>query len=243
MCCFSSPVQSVTKTRIFARVAGHRQFLVYSMRLATPVDVAMVLPIPVARGGDLKFVDLSDYPTFFNDMARCFPAPFTNPMFAPRAVAAGPIKVEQVGSFDASFVPSMADFDRVDPRFRLPTGVWDALPGYADFGFAVFKIRQGEHNVHPMAFSFETRAPEEAFFPTVHIHDGEVHPTAAFDHELYLQRELAPATWEHSSIPACQNMRLGNVLAGDLTRGIVDARMPLHRIVMNGELRNQDVAV
>ena len=38
-----------------------------------------------------------------------------------------------------------------------------------------------------MAFEFETRLKNEIFFPTVHIHDGEVHKREHFDHTLYLQ--------------------------------------------------------
>jgi hypothetical protein len=40
------------------------------------------------------------------------------------------------------------------PVLRLPEGVWAKLPGYADFGFAVFKLKPGNAQVHPMAFSF-----------------------------------------------------------------------------------------
>ena len=29
--------------------------------------------------------------------------------------------------------------------------------------------------VHPMAFEFPTRSPDEIFFPTAHIHDGACH--------------------------------------------------------------------
>lgn len=39
-------------------------------------------------------------------------------------------------------MPALKDFDRLDARFRMPSGVWDALPGYADWGFCVFKLRQ-----------------------------------------------------------------------------------------------------
>ena len=48
------------------------------------------------------------------------------------------------------------------------------------------KLRQGG-DVHPMAFRFPTRDPSSVFFPTVHVHDGEVVETARFDHDLYWQ--------------------------------------------------------
>ena len=37
------------------------------------------------------------------------------------------LKVVEVGSFVASFVPSASDFSRLDPRFRLAPGIVDAL--------------------------------------------------------------------------------------------------------------------
>jgi hypothetical protein len=36
--------------------------------------------------------------------------------------------VREVGSFEASYVPKIADFSRLDERFRLPVAVWKKLP-------------------------------------------------------------------------------------------------------------------
>src|SRR5262245_34965492 len=76
MCCFSSVVESVSGTHIFARsLPEGRQVLVYSMTLSTPQDVAMILPIPVRSGTgekDVTFVDLSGYKRFFESMAEAF---------------------------------------------------------------------------------------------------------------------------------------------------------------------------
>ena len=93
-----------------------------------------------------------------------------------------------MGAFAASYVPSPADFDRLDPRFRLPRAVWEALGGYGDYGFSVFQLQPGRKaRVHPMAFRFLTRDPSRLFLPTVHVHDGRVRPEAAFDHDLFYQ--------------------------------------------------------
>src|SRR3569623_2018426 len=145
MCCFSGKIQSVNDTRIFARM-GERgnQFIAYAMSLSTRQDVAMLLPIPVAKGGTVKFISLEKYKNFFDDLASGYPVS-RGTLGGPKAVAAGPapqtiLKVESVGSYDASFVPTIADFSRLDPRFVLPTEVWQQLPGYKDFGFAVFKL-------------------------------------------------------------------------------------------------------
>ena len=211
MCCFSGPVKSVSATNIFARMeSDERQLLVYSMSLETDQAVAMVLPLPVAKGSTekaLRFINLQKYPNFFDDLAAGFPVPtsHSNSMDSnPGVAAAAPEKlaVFQVGEFEASFVPGVKDFDRLDEKFRLPPNAFKKLPGYKNYGFAVFKLKPGAQQVHPMAFEFRTDLPARLFFPTVHIHDGKVHPEAEFDHKLFCQPSdalaLKMAKWEES---------------------------------------------
>jgi len=209
MCCFSGPVTSVSTTNIFARrIDKTRQAIVYGMTLDTPADVAMVLPIPVLKGSGEKavsFINLEKYPAFFTDLQNGFPRPPTRGAKTESARTLSeskPLAVVQVGAFEASFVPSPSDFARLDKRFRLPDGTFEKLPGYRDFGFAVFKLKKGKSKVHPMAFNFPTRWPNKLFFPTVHIHDGKVHKRERFDHNLYLQadpgEDKALRTWTES---------------------------------------------
>src|SRR5262249_32611957 len=196
------------------RMRGERQVVVYEMRLASSGDLAMVLPLPIQRPSDdaVKFIDLSSYPEFFDDLERCFPVPVSRGSAGWAVAAAGQLEVHRVGAFDASFVPTRADFGRLDSRFRLTDDVWRQLPDYEDFGFAVFQLRAGDARVHPMALSFLTRHPETLFFPTAHVHDGTVHPTAHFDHALYAQGELALADWVPGSVLPGAVMNFGNLL-------------------------------
>ncbi len=196
MCCFSRPVKDVSATKIFARMSDKaRQYVVYSMKLDAGEDLAMILPIPVpAQTADdaVKFINLEKYEDFFADLKKGFPDPPAgaagHSRIASGAVTAKPmLEVVSVGSFEASFVPSIKDFSRLDDRFRLPQSAWDELPQYKQFGFAVFKLKKGNKRIHPMAFDFPTADPQHLFFPTVHIHDGKVHDKADFDHNLYAQ--------------------------------------------------------
>src|SRR5581483_11470974 len=104
-------------------------------------------------------------------------------------VAAAPLEVHDVGDYIASFVPTVDDFERLDPRFSISKQVWSAIPAYADYGFAVFQLRELSGSTHPIAFEFQTRLSDALYFPTVHIHDGTVHEKDNFDHVLYLQEE------------------------------------------------------
>src|ERR1044071_5692182 len=79
MCCFSKPVKLVADTNIFARGGEQgRQFLVYSMTVGAPEDLAMILPIPVpanSKEDAVKFINLEKYPEFFAELRDGFPLP------------------------------------------------------------------------------------------------------------------------------------------------------------------------
>jgi len=250
MCCFSRPVISVSATNIFARAdADWQQFLVYSMTLNAKSELAMVLPVPVRIGtdeNDFGFIDLSGYPDFFTEMKKGFPVPKTRSDWhfgcsATRSAAAPALKVVRVGSFEASFVPTLPDFSRLDERFRLPAETWNKLPSYQDYGFAVFKLKSGEAKIHPMAFSFPRRDVKALFFPTVHIHDGKVHPKAEFDHTLYCQpsehERPQLLQWAESYADA------GRFMNVEKARGLVLRNQHCYQKQMRGQLPNRDTFV
>ena len=237
MCCFSGDV-TVSSTSIFARDAGKdRQFLIYAMSASSENDVAMILPLPVPDNpGDdaVKFIDLSGYPTIFDDLYKFV----TFGDGIPLGLAGGDLAVQEVGAFEASFVPRIADFARLDRRFQLPAGTWEKLPAYRDHGFAVFKLKAGNREIHPMAFSFPRRDASTLFFPTVHIHDGQVHEVAEFNHQLYAQvgeRRIPQAEeWNESKHHAGHKIdikRAAGIIAGD---------QHVYSRQIEGEFPNQD---
>ena len=148
MCCFSRPVPFVGGTKIFGHVDGDRQWLAYSMNFAAREPLAMVLPLPVPTGTPedaVRFVDLSGYRTFFADVERAFPVFMLPAAKGGLALLAAPssrprLRVHEVGEFVASFVPTSADFDRLDPRFRLAPAVIAALTAQRGYGFAVVQL-------------------------------------------------------------------------------------------------------
>jgi hypothetical protein len=215
MCCFSvwtpggwfarfAPKIRVSQTNIFARmVRPGSQVLAYGMNLSTKIEVAMVLPLPVPVGSGehaVRFIDLSPYPRMFEELGSLFDMMLAR-KGGPR-IRLAKLVVHEVGSFIASYVPTRADFARLDERFRMPDVLFDAAPHYADYGFAVFQLEPGTVTVHPMGLEFPTREPEKLFFPTVHLHDGRFHERAKFDHALFYQRPSEreiPSTLLHPS--------------------------------------------
>ncbi|TPW20872.1 MAG: hypothetical protein FD126_1239 [Elusimicrobia bacterium] len=243
MCCFAGPVRHVGATRIFARVQGRSQALVYAMSVDSEGPNAMILPLPVAAGtgdGGVEFVDLSGYPEFFDDLDKGFPATLSldegSLSFSGMATGGAVLAVEKVGSFEASFVPRIRDFERLDPRFRLSPAVLNDLRHYGDSGFAVFQLAPGPQTVHPMALRFPTRDPGTLFFPTVHVHDGTVQPAATFDHTLYAQAD-APGGWDASEGPASGFMDVGR------SAGLVDPALGVRRLALRGRRENADTVL
>lgn len=264
MCCFSRPVEHVSQTSIFARpLVNGRQVLVYSMSFKAAGELAMILPLPVPPGpaeDAVRFVSLEGYDDFFTDVKKAFPVVFAaqarGRSLELAANAQPALVVHDVGDFEASFVPRLADFERLDERFKLAPDVWDQLPRYADWGFAVFKLKGSAEaglldrlrrrggaeakQVHPMAFEFPRRDPDSLFFPTVHIHDGEVHAKALFDHALYCQPGAAPEAvdgqiaWEESTDP------LGQFVNAERSQGLIDPDAVCYRRPLIGMHENRD---
>lgn len=212
MCCFTQPIKDVSSTRIFARFGS---------------------------GEDaVKFINLERYEKFFVDMAKGFPehigygARAIPPQDAPRG---GWLKLQSVGSYEASFVPSIKDFARLDERFRLPDTVWSKLAGYANYGFAVFKLKATHGEVHPMAFEFPSALTKSLFFPTMHIHDGEVHEKEEFDHTLFAQSGGIGGSWRESEGLASQFMKC------DKTGGLVMPDQHVYKRSIRGIEENGDI--
>ncbi len=236
MCCFTQHVE-VSQTRIFARMGARgRQMLAYQMQFESLGAVAMVLPLPTPPNSPedaVRFISLEAYPELFDDLNRIF--------YPPSRSYGGPppqgftLAVHVVGDFIASFVPSLADFSRLDARFRMQAGTLDRVPELADWGFAVFQLHgtKGASKPHPMAFEFPSRDATRLFFPTLHVHDGALHAEAEFDHALYAQGVDQLRTFTTSA------HELGPLIA-QRSAGILDGGAKISRRAMTGTLPNKD---
>ena len=258
MCCFARPVISVNKTQIFARLSGNgTQHLAYQMNYVSDEPNAMILPLPVRQpaGEDtVRFIDLKGYESFFEDLAKGFPYRARPSGIAcsggPAVESMDKIEVFEVGNYIASFVPTISDFDRLDPKFRLPNEVWTGIPGYKNFGFAVFQLAAGSLKPHPMALEFQTQKDnQEIFFPTIHIHDGQVHQSEEFDHALYLQHAALDSKVsnyknydiedEATGLVRSEN-QASNFAKVQNSAGVLNGDLLLHKKTMQGMLPNTD---
>lgn len=254
MCIFSGAVNSVSETNIFVKDRGNgKHACVYKMVVDLHDPVAMVLPVPVlAGGGDnaLHFINLSNCPTFFDELDDLFPKEDL-----PRAASYSTLKsdlslstlvVHDVGDYEASYVRSMGEFHRLDERFRLPDSIWDRLPNYSEFGFAVFQLKKtgngkrGKRKFHPMAFEYPPRDDRTLFFPTTHVHDGGTVPVdARFDHTLYIQNG-GRFNVSGKGQPWQQNRDNPPPSFYQETHGLISPSEKLHRFKLDGNFPNAD---
>jgi hypothetical protein len=262
MCCFSVvtpiglvasllrvfvPPVHVSSTSIFARMLSPGvQGLAYSMNIDAKEPVAMILPLPVVPGSGedaVKFISLEKHAHMFSTFHYLFEVLL---MAARKGGVSFGIQrqkhlvVHKVGSFIASYVPSRADFTRLDPRFRMPDVLFDAVPAYADYGFAVFQLEPGKKTVHPMALSFPTRAPDKLFFPTVHVHDGRYKAKAKFDHSLYYQTKRRTAVGEYMPYGSFEGDAVAWQKPQESYEGLVEPEDALLRRKLRKRLPNVD---
>ena len=90
----------------------------------------------------------------------------------------------------------------------------------------------------------------QIFFPTIHIHDGEVHDEEEFDHTLYLQSaafDAASGDYQDRDVvnPATGFARSKGKAADfcevDKCKDLLVADQLVHRKVMKGTLANTDI--
>lgn len=241
MCIFTGKVDVVNNTNIFCRGDNGMHILVYQMSAEINEDMAMILPVPAGEQDDaIEFINLEKYEDFFSDMDELFDDPYAKSLgdFVGVASSRSMLKVHDVGNFVASYVPRMKDLERLDEQFRLPEDCFVNLPDYDNFGFAVFKLKPGRWRSkrQAMAYKFKSTHPEFLFYPTVHIHDGEVPMKADYDHVLYFQPgdNFKTLEWDRAYFPPKAQMEI------DLCQGLVDPDIHIERFRVRGNHVNHD---
>lgn len=250
---------SVGSTKIFARhTVPRRQLIVYQMNVESRSNAAMILPVPVNVQTEscVAFIDMSDRPDFFVELEGTFPKEMRRSSTLSFGTSRGigmveTLKVHNVGSFEASVVPTHDDWDRLDPRFRLPKSQWDKLLKYSyGYSFVVFQLKiksNAVSTIHPMAFEFFTRMPEFIFFPTVHCHDGYVSYTDRFDHSLYYQHSspgqvifAVNSMWHNFDQKSTKAPMASTSMKPHVT---INSSQETYKFDIKGDYRNEDVLI
>ncbi len=204
MCIFSGAHPDVSKTRIMVAWVGHNQQLVVyqndvklaSGKNASNVGTAMILPIP---GGDVRMVDLSGYPTLFDDLKRDFP----DPVFKGRGGGGTSAKldVQRVGSYDVSLAASLDELKNLDwTHFALDADVLRLLEhDYGrNFSFCVARLRpDAAGSPHALAY-VHSNVYGWLFVPTRHAgHEGQADVRPAKRAKTTVAAGADSVQWDH----------------------------------------------
>ena len=241
MCIIANPVVKVASTKIWVspNKDGTRQLTIYSNSVETMTKNAMILPVPTTDVDSIKFLDLSFYQRFFDDCKACFRStkPLSDFTYGARTTTLSAnyskrstLAVHDVGSYKASIVPSLGDFDRLDKTvFTVSGDLADMLKNTysSGFSFIVCQLEKGSVNYHPFAYTHTMAQNGKLFVPTKHWHaHGNAGgssswlpgflPRNAFSGTLYGQdmdhlRSTVSADWDHviyspnTNLDSCMN--------------------------------------
>lgn len=228
-----------------------RQLVVYANKVQSRTPNAMILPVPHPE--TVQFHDLSHYTGIFSNCATTLDIHIYADGFgtlSTNAKGARSIRVERVGGYLASLVPSLADLGRLDTEtFRINPECYRFLEQYYNrpgWGFIVCQLDLGERKYHPFGYSHQLyhKGHGLASIPTRHYHDGERQTSrtpADWDHEIYVGNPQPWAVHQYQPKPV---MGQSNSLSLTKLRLAKFNAAPIHsfgKIVVKGNLRNADL--
>ncbi len=231
MSSFSGNLIQAANTRIFARPTpdGH-EFLAYQFDYDADGPIALIIPLPTptdSSDDSVRFIDLSGYPEFFADMEKGFP-------YARGVAMTRKMTKPKENAYQATFLPTLQDLASIEEDLRIPETVWQQLPEYNEFGFAVIKLSPDVHPFYPLALEFPMRNPNLLYFPTFHIRAGQAPEEAVFDHDLFCQ---ARAGWLRTYDVASSFMDI------ERAQGVIDPGERVSRMTVQGMHPNSDILV
>lgn len=192
MCIMAGPVKSVTDTRIFVGADGNktRQCVIYAMAVELQGKVnAMILPVPLGTGAPkgIELVDLSNYPTIFDDLNEPFVERSRGLDSFGGASKGLTLEVHKVGSYSVSIVPDVESVKRLGAEFVLSPDTEHTLRECYPVGFAFVVARLRESGpFHPLAYTHPLIA-QRLFVPTRHEHGGRHGELPEWDHLIFHQ--------------------------------------------------------
>jgi hypothetical protein len=176
----SAEVKDLSATKILAALlrGGRRQLTVYANSVATAVQGScMVLAVP--NPGSVRLLDMSGYSTIFDDclaMTQRYSESYGS-RGGTLSYDSAPLAVHSVGDYDASIVPALADFARLDPAsFTMAPEFlqfMDRTYAGTAMGFIVCKLQRSS-SLKPYApFGYVHDVSDHVFVPTMHFHIRE----------------------------------------------------------------------
>ena len=175
MCIISGPVLSVNSTKILVLPSknGRRQLTVYRNAVATPDSNAMCLPVPNPHSVKFETVPKDIFTQCSQSFAR---KELTLSARSWSGNTRSALPILSHGSYEVVLVPSMNDCDRIPSSFTTLTEdviafLQRSYP--AEFGIVLCRLKKGNSDYEPFAYSHDIQANGNLFAPTKHYHVGD----------------------------------------------------------------------
>jgi hypothetical protein len=250
---FSTPVRVASTFNYFARASragADHQFLACNFRYEAETAFTLILPLPTpldAPANAVRFINLSGYDDFFQDVRRGLPAltrDTAKQSLTDRIVE----KVRDWLDLDTTqiefaFFPTQQVLADMSQQWPLAESVWAALQPYMNFGLVGLKLEAGSNRLPPIAVEFPRGTSTELFFPTAH----NLPRSAALNlkHVLYAQTPHRSLEWRISTSPGDDHRQLlaRDFVKVDRTLGLIDPDEPIVARRLSGPNDNFDVCV
>lgn len=138
MCIITNAVRSVAQTQIYVSLSEtlDHQLTIYSNKVDSySENNRMILPVP--NSASVQLINLHQYggSTLFTDLDRCFRKNLVAHLYASRSAShlssktntSSRLIVYDVGSYQASIVPSVNDFERLETNLLISKSLQSML--------------------------------------------------------------------------------------------------------------------
>jgi hypothetical protein len=238
----AGPVQTIYRTRIFARGRSDgKQLLAFSMAYRATGEAVLAIPLATPPDVPQEIVSLISLPkggTLFADLARGQPdqhfGDASDIASLPMREGASPL-----------FVPNLSILMQLIGHLPMPAGVSNDLQAYAANSFAMVTLPAGDAWLHPFALEFPRRKPDQLRFPSGILKGALFDLDLGYTCELFAQSRVALTGWEPSGEPGpIGKLRLaGQFLDTRLSRNVIDPMRPVYHRVLYADSTQRDTVV
>jgi hypothetical protein len=222
MCIISGPVLSVNSTKLLGLPSrnGKRQLTVYRNSVATPNSNVMCLPVPNPNSVRFERVPKDIFDQCKNSFDHIIKNSFSlsTTRSTKRSINRGTLPVLSHGSYDVVLVPSMDDIYRIPSHFTaLSPDVIEFLNASypTNFGLVLCKLKAGNADYEPFAYSHDIQDNKQIFFPTKHYH---VHNETNYSRYRGME--------DNDELPGWASAFSGGSLLGGSIMGLPGREMP-----------------
>lgn len=240
----AGPVQTIYRTRIFARGRSDgKQLLAFSMAYRATSESLLAIPLATPPDVPQEAVTLISLPKagdLFAHLARGQPD-----QLLPDAASSAIDALPMLPAREPMFVPNLSILMQLIGHLPLPAGISNDLQAYAANAFALVTLPAGDAWVHPFALEFARRRSDQLRFPSGILKGAMFDLDVGYTCELYAQSRVSLTGWEASgeSGPGGRIRLAGQFLDTRQSRNVIDPMRPVFHKLLYADSTQRDTVV